>query len=35
MERPAIQDFLTVRIRKGFLKEVTFEVDLEESGGFG
>ena len=35
MEIPAIKDFLLIRIRKGFIKEVTFEVDLEGLGGFG
>lgn len=28
------RDFVMVRFRKGFIK-VTFEVDLERSGGFG
>lgn len=31
----AIRDVVMVWIRKGLIKEVTFEVDLERSGGFG
>lgn len=36
MELPtSIRDFLIVWIRKGIIKEVTFEVGLEGSGRFG
>lgn len=35
MELTTIRDFVMVRIRKGFIKEMSFEVDLEGSGGFG
>lgn len=35
MELIIIRDFVMVRIRKGFIKEMSFEVDFEGLGGFG
>lgn len=31
MELPPIRDFVMIMIRKGLIKEVTFEVDLKGS----